>query len=113
MAASAPLAALAAGSALAAEPVDPHPAWLAELETLRERDRRGDMTDEEVDVLAGRMTELEELIGETPSGTFAGAVAQVRAAFVMLDDGGSVNLDRDTEALENALATLDALAGRA
>lgn len=100
-------------AALAGVAADPHPAWLAELVGLRERDRIGGNTDEQVEALAARMTELEEMIGQTPSRTAAGALAQLGAALEMLENDGSVNLDRDTDALKAGLDTLDGLlAGR-
>lgn len=106
-----PAVVLAAGSAvaLAAGP-DPHPAWVARLVAMHEFERtvKG-CTDEEVSAFTDEMTELESLVAATPSTSVAGALAQVRSALILLDDGGSINLDRDTDALRHALATLERL----
>lgn len=112
-AASAALVTAAADAALAqpaaVEP-DPHPAWLAALDRLHHDDRTiWGRTNEEVEALVHEMTRLEKLIGSTPSRTLAGAMAQLRMAYGILSDDGSVNLDRDTDALESAIATLERL----
>src|SRR3954470_22494967 len=97
--------------AAAAEP-DPHPAWYREWEILLEWCDTAD--------LGGRgpaewpkyhrSHELERLIGTTPAGTVAGALAQLR--IVERWHGGTIAYSADDGAgLENALATLERLAG--
>lgn len=109
------LPAVAAELATGGKLPDPHLAWIAELEALHAADDDPTVShaDEAIEARMRRMVALEELIGRTPSRTLAGAVAQVRGAFILLDLCGSVHLDRDTDALRGALATFDRLDGRA
>ena len=92
---------------LTAAPVepDPHPAWLAEMDTLHARDGiNTGRTDEEIDAEVERLAELREWLSTTPAATFAGAVAQIR--YVREDMGRFGSHDYHLDALDLALATL-------
>jgi hypothetical protein len=109
-AAATPALALPAVAMVATTP-DPHLAWWAEREALRvelNRPDRDDIGDE--DPIFDQMVRMEELLAETPARTLAGVRAQI--AFLAHECRGS-GPAIVTEGLENALATLERLAGRA
>src|SRR4051794_35148648 len=109
-----PAAALPALAAAPVEP-DPHPAWYREWEALLDwcntPGLRGGRDLVEFPQWH-RLDELEGLIGATPARTVAGAVAQLRVVNHWL--GGNAYVGEAVDAgLENALATLERLAGEA
>ena len=108
-------AALALGvpAAIAGEAADPHPAWYAEwraaIDYMDGPATRG------VPVLSDlpiyhRALELEDLIGGTPAQTLAGALCQLRMLRQWCTKESLPN-DACDAALENALATVEQLAG--
>src|SRR3954454_4491434 len=110
-AALAPAAALPARAAAVPVGPDPHPAWYREWEILLEWCDTADLGGRELAECTEyhRSHELERLIGTTPAGTVAGALAQLR----VLDyyHGESLCLSEgDAAGLANALATLERLA---
>jgi hypothetical protein len=101
-------------AALAGEP-DPHLAWFAEWKTLLAWCNTPGVTggrDLAEFSQWHRVEELEDLIEETPATSMAGACAQLALVHYMLTEVGSHNED-DVTALQNALATLERLAGGA
>src|SRR3954451_17653435 len=98
-AASTPVLALPAIAAVAAEqPVDPHPAWLAEWRDLiewQDTTRTGGRDLEQL-LQDHRTLELEGMIGGTPARTLAGGAAQLRVADHWL--GGSAYAGEDVDA---------------
>jgi hypothetical protein len=102
------------GAALAAEPVDPHHAWLAEWKELLDWcNGPGPGGRDLVEFPQWyRVEELEELISSTPTRTLAGARDQLRLLRHWCTSDSLPNDDMDA-ALENALATIERLAGSA
>jgi hypothetical protein len=98
----------AAGSV---DPIDPHPAWAAEAAALRAL--HGGLDDEEADRLSARIRDIQIRIVETPARTLAGAREQLAVADRLLGEPDEGPVGLDGRAVRNALATLDALAGRA
>jgi hypothetical protein len=99
-------------TALAADAPDPHPAWYAEwkanLDWCNAPDSTGGRDLVEFPQWQ-RVLELEELIGTTPATTLAGAVAQLKVLHHWCAE--SLPGDDMEAALENALATVEQLAG--
>ena len=94
---------------------DPHVAWARELDALRAYLNGPDHPP--VETLAKlpewtRFEELERLIGETPAATPVGAAEQVRLAIRCTNEGSTLG-DCERAGLDNALATLERLAGEA
>ena len=118
LAVAAPLAGAAiATAALAADP-DPHPAWMAEADRLRDwinDPPDDDVTDDEQTPAFEEMCRLHDLVCATPARTARGAAAQVRYVVDHYDRGCCLPGETEFEGLRNALATLDRLAaeGRA
>ena len=109
--AAASMVAAAPGVAIAGE-VDPHPAWYAEWKAaINFMDGPACRGVEEIASVPQyqRALDLEELIGTTPARTAAGARDQLR----MLHHWCATTLPNDDmeAALENALATVERLAG--
>lgn len=114
-AAAAPLAGVVAtpSLALAAQPADPHPAWLqealAKVAWIDASTDEEDPDEEKALQMHAAYTELLERILVTPARTIAGAAAQVRAAAHIYDNGCEI----DSGMLRLALHTLDCHAVRA
>ena len=92
---------------------DPHPAWFAEWRAAV--DFMNGPVSEEVGELSDlpiwhRAIELEELIGGTPARTLAGTLCQLRMMCQWCTPESLPN-DACAAALENALATIEQLAG--
>ena len=101
--------------AAAAEDPDPHPAWFAEWRACL--DHMNGPAGAAVDALAelpewDRMDELEGLIGATPARTPAGVLAQLRIIAHWQGELSGLS-DDERAAIENAIATLERLAGEA
>ena len=95
----------------AAEP-DPHPAWARQAEAVIARlNTRGLVDDEDAPELCEEQNRLDGLIAHTPARTLAGVREQL--ALVARCIPHSVPGPIEDAALENALATLDRLAGEA
>src|SRR4051794_4365017 len=111
----APASLLPTIAAVAAEqPIDPHPAWLAEWRALIEWQDTTHTGGRDLEQFwqYHRTLELEGMIGGTPARTLAGVAAQLRVADHWL--GGSAYAGEDVDAtIGNALATVERLAGEA
>lgn len=100
--------------AIAAGETDPHLAWEREAAVLRAQARapatlRRNDADAMIDALTDRIWALEERIAITPAATPAGIAAQIRLAIVGVEEGMG---DTEEQALRNAEAALQTLAGR-
>jgi hypothetical protein len=106
------LTAAAGASSSTGEPADPHPAWYAEwnskLDWCNAPGCAGGRDLIEVPQWHG-VLELEELIGTTPATTLTGAAAQLKVLHHWC--AKSLPGDDMEAALENALATVERLAG--
>jgi hypothetical protein len=91
---------------------DPHPAWLAEWQTLVDWCNGPEPGARELQDFPQyhRTLELEDLIGATPTTTLAGASAQLRLMRYWCTPDSMPN-ETLNAALENALATVERLAG--
>jgi hypothetical protein len=112
------LAGLAAASAATvpaaaiASEADPHLAWFAEWQALVDWCNGPEPGARELEEFPQyhRTLELEDLIGATPATTLAGASAQLRLVRYWCTPESMPNETLDA-ALENALATVERLAG--
>jgi hypothetical protein len=98
-------------AAIAGE-ADPHPAWLAEWQALVDWCNGPEPGARELEEFPQyhRTLELEDLIGATPTTTLAGASAQLRLLRYWCTPDSMPN-ETLNAALENALATVERLAG--
>ena len=90
------------------KPTDPHLAWLAEIERIDARTAEDDAT---FDADCAAIFRLQDKIAVTPAKTLAGIRVQIAMALDCHQDG-SVLGEAEGLALQNAIATLDTLAGR-
>jgi hypothetical protein len=88
------------------QPADPHPAWWAEAERLLAAHGADD------DVAAERRFALLDRIAATPAASLDGVTEQLRLAVRCLKGGAEIG-PCEERALENALASLERLAGEA
>ena len=88
---------------------DPHVAWWAEAERLRERI---ESSDSDEDALISELNALSDRIAETPARTPEGIAVQVDLA-ILCDEEGSTLGPCEVLALRNAHAALERLAGGA
>ena len=97
--------------AAAAEP-DPHPAWHAEWRELLHWSNTADTGGRELHefLQRDRLMRLEELISLTPARPLAGVRVQLALLHHVVSEVSMPNED-DVTGLENAIATLDRLAG--
>jgi hypothetical protein len=109
--ATASVVAVTPGVAITAEP-DPHPAWFAEWEALVDWCNGPEPGARELEEFPQyhRTLELEDLIGATPTTTLAGASAQLRLMRYWCTPDSIPN-ETLNAALENAMATVERLAG--
>jgi hypothetical protein len=107
-------AAIAAPAVALAAPdvTDPHPAWLAEWQALVDWCNGPAPGARELEEFPQyhRTLELEDLTGATPTTTLAGASAQLRLMRYWCTPDSMPN-ETLNAALENALATVERLAG--
>jgi hypothetical protein len=94
--------------------VDPHPIWLAEWQALVDWCNGPEPGDRDMQDCPEwhRTLELEDLIGTTPARTLVGASAQLRLMRYWITPDSMPN-DTLNAALENALKTVEQLAGEA
>ena len=90
------------------QPEDPHVAWLAKAEQLRQLAQR-EPVDAEADRLSEMALRIEERVCETPARTLAGAMEQVGYATRFFGEYFETE-PPEVVALRNALATLERLA---
>jgi hypothetical protein len=93
---------------------DPHPAWHAEWRELLHWSNTADTGGRELREFPqwDRLVQLEGLIALTPAATLAGVRVQLALLHHVVSEVGIPN-DDDVTSLENAIATLGRLAGRA
>ena len=109
------LTAAAGASSSTGEAADPHPAWYAEWKAAidyMDGPAGWEVEDDLRPAVYHRALELEDLIGRTPAQTLAGALCQLRMLRHWCTPASMPNETLDA-ALENALATVEQLAGRA
>jgi hypothetical protein len=108
---TASMVAVTPGVTLAGE-ADPHPAWLVEWQALVDWCNGPESGARELEEFPQyhRTLELEDLIGATPTTTLAGASAQLRLMRYWCTPDSMPN-ETLNAALENAMATVERLAG--
>lgn len=110
------MAAIPAAGALAAPAVaaDPHGEWLITIEEcwrqMREAPLPG-LPDPEMDRLGGEVGRCQDLIAETPAHSWDGVICQIRVGHHAAD--GLACDETGMQALDNAIAAIKTLAGRA
>lgn len=90
-----------------AQAEDPHPGWWAEYQRL-DAEGLGFADGDAFDELLDEQNDLLMEIATTPAATVAGALAQVRVVRLGIEMGEAA---WDEDALGNAIATLERLAG--
>ena len=106
--------ALAVGGALAAPAVatDPHGEWLITIEECwRQMGTRPGLPDPEMDRLGDEVGRCQDLIAETLAHTWDGVFCQIRIGHHAVD--GLACEETGMQALDNAIAAIKTLAGRA
>lgn len=108
------MAAIPAASALAAPVVatDPHREWLIIIEeSWRQMDVRPGLPDAEMDRLGGKVRRHQDLIAETPANSWDGVICQIKVGHYAND--GLATPEAGMQALDNAIAAIKTMAGRA
>jgi len=108
------MAAIPAAGALAAPAVaaDPHGEWLITIEECwRQMDVTPGLQDPEMGRLGDEVIRCQDLIADTPAHSWDGVICQIRVGHHAAD--GLACDETGMQALDNAIAAIKTLAGRA